>query len=74
LKSAGGTVPVVGVPSASAVPGSARHRAAYHLYTIEEGRHGITIEGRTRGLLSGTREIIGDLGAFSITAKPQHDR
>ncbi len=74
LKSAGGTVPVVGVPSASAVPGSARHRAAYHLYTIEEGRHGITIEGRTRGLLSGTREIIGDLGAFSITTPPQHDR
>jgi len=73
LKSAGGTVPVVGVPSASAVPGTARHRAAYHLYAITEGRHGIAIVGRTRGLLSGTREIIGDLGAFSITTAQQHD-
>jgi 3',5'-cyclic AMP phosphodiesterase CpdA len=73
LKSAGGTVPIVGVPSASAVPGSARHRAAYHLYAISEGPRGLTIEGRTRGLLPGTREIIGGLGTFSVTTARQRD-
>ena len=68
VKSGHGTVPIVGVPSASAVPGSARHRAAYHLFSIAEGPNGITIEGRTRGLLQGTRDKIGNLGAFSVTA------
>jgi 3',5'-cyclic AMP phosphodiesterase CpdA len=70
LKSAQGMVPVVGVPSASAVPGSVRHRAAYHLYAISEGPNGITIEGRTRGLLQNTRDIIGNLGTFSVTVAP----
>lgn len=73
LKSAGGSVPVVGVPSASAVPGTPRHRAAYHLYLVSEGRKGVAIEGRTRGLLSGTRDMIGELGSFSITAPKSLD-
>ncbi len=46
-----GLVPVVGVASASAVPGSPNHRAAYHLYRIErmKGRTAITLQ--IRGLL-----------------------
>jgi 3',5'-cyclic AMP phosphodiesterase CpdA len=67
LPSRSGPVPVVGVPSASAIPGSIRHRAAYHLYAINAGKDGVTIEGRTRGLLPGTRDMIGNLGTFSVT-------
>jgi 3',5'-cyclic AMP phosphodiesterase CpdA len=62
----GRTAPVVGVASASAVPGTPRHRAAYHLYRItprETG--GWQIDAQARGLLPGTREI-GDLGPFSL--------
>ncbi len=60
-----GPVPVVGVPSASAVPGSPNHRAAYHLFTLARGEAGWTVLARRRGLqpdLSG----IGDLGAFDL--------
>ena len=32
----------------SAIPGSIRHRAAYHLYAISAGKDGVTIEGRTK--------------------------
>lgn len=43
-----GPVPVVGVASASAVPGSPAHRAAWHLFTLEprDGRLGIHLEVR----------------------------
>ncbi len=60
-----GRTPVVGVPSASAVPGTERHRAGYHLIRIErvEGHFATTIHAR--GLLPGTREI-GDLGQVKI--------
>ena len=62
LPAAGTTVPVVGVASASAVPGTPRHRAAYHLYRITaKGKGKWSIDGHVRGLLPGTREI-GDLG------------
>jgi 3',5'-cyclic AMP phosphodiesterase CpdA len=67
LKVPGGTVPVVGVASASAVPGSPRHRAAYHLYRISRGPQGWRIAGHARGLLPGTREI-GDLGELTLAA------
>ncbi len=60
-----GTVPVVGVRSASAVPGTSRHLAGYHLYRID--RIGTTwmIEARARGLAEAGGEVI-DLGKIEI--------
>jgi 3',5'-cyclic AMP phosphodiesterase CpdA len=59
IKGPDGEVPVVGVASASAVPGSLNHRAAYHLYRIEreKGRTAITMQ--VRGLLASG--AIGDV-------------
>lgn len=55
-------IPVVGVPSASAVPGTSGHRAAYHLYRFERGAAGGWRIGATQhGLAAGTRTIV-DLG------------
>jgi 3',5'-cyclic AMP phosphodiesterase CpdA len=47
-----GPVPVVGVASASAIPGSAHHRAAYHLYDISRDGGRLSIAMRVRGLLT----------------------
>ncbi len=58
-------VPVVGVPSASAVRGNIRNRAGYHMFTITGSGADATIEGRARGLLPGMREI-GDLGPIAL--------
>ena len=58
-------VPVVGVPSASAVKGSIRNRAGYHLFTIEGPGPDATITARARGLLPGMNEI-GDLGPLAL--------
>ena len=58
-------VPVVGVPSASAVKGNVRNRAGYHLFTIEGEGANVTIAGRARGLMPGLREI-GDLGPLTL--------
>jgi hypothetical protein len=60
-----GRAPVVGVASASAVPGTPRHRAAYHLFKVTQAEAGWRIEAHARGLLPGTREI-GDLGALNL--------
>jgi 3',5'-cyclic AMP phosphodiesterase CpdA len=65
IAGAGGPVPVVGVASASAVPGTLMHRAAYHVYTIERTDGRLTIAGHARGLVSGGREI-GDLGPLAL--------
>lgn len=62
-----GPVPVVGVPSCSAVPGSPDHRAAYHLFTFEERSSGWAVAARRRGLLPDLSGI-GDLGAFDLDA------
>jgi Icc-related predicted phosphoesterase len=51
IKGPGGGVPVVGVASASAVPGSPNHRAAYHLYRIEREKGRAVITMQVRGLL-----------------------
>ena len=59
-------VPVVGVASASAVPGTPRHRAAYHLFRISKAPAGWHIEAHARGILPGTRQI-GDLGPIALT-------
>ena len=58
-----GIVPVVGVASCSAVPGTPGHRAAYHLFEIERGRDRWQINGLKRGfdLDSGTFSTTGSL-------------
>ncbi len=58
-------VPVVGVPSASAVKGSLRNRAGYHLFAIEGRGNEATITVRARGLLP-TDDRIGDLGPVEV--------
>ena len=60
-----GPVPVVGVPSASAVPGSPGHRAAYPLFAISRADTGVTVQARRRGLLP-MLDGIGDLGSFNL--------
>ena len=62
----GGRVPVVGVASASAIPGTPRHRAAYHLIRISRRETGWHTDVHARGLLPGTRKI-GDLGPVDIS-------
>ena len=61
-----GPVPVVGVPSCSAVPGTHGHLAAYHLYRFE-GRAGggYDITAERRGLAPG-RDGIGALGPLAL--------
>jgi 3',5'-cyclic AMP phosphodiesterase CpdA len=54
-----GPVPVVGVASASAVPGSPRHMAAWHLYEIEGKAGAAKISMTVRGLLA--TGAIGDV-------------
>ncbi len=64
LKGPGGPVPVVGVASASAVPGSPKHMAAWHLYEIEGKRGALRIHMRVRGLLASG--AIGDVAAQDL--------
>ena len=58
-------VPVVGVPSASAVKGGLRNRAGYHLFSFEGPGEAAVITARARGLVPGER-MIGDLGILSL--------
>ena len=58
-------VPVVGVPSASAVKGSLRNRAGYHLFSFEGLGEAAVIKARARGLTPGDR-LIGDLGMLPL--------
>ena len=60
-----GMISVVGVPSASAVPGSAGHRATYHLFRIERQSAGWQIIVTQHGLAPGSRDIV-DLGRLTI--------
>ncbi len=57
--------PVVGVASASAVPGSPRHRAAWHLYSIERAGNSWRIEGRVRGFGENS-EAIADIATLEL--------
>ena len=45
----GPPIPVIGVASASAVPGTSGHRAAWHLFEFKLGEDGLRIEMATRG-------------------------
>jgi 3',5'-cyclic AMP phosphodiesterase CpdA len=65
LETPDGSAPAVGVASASAVPGTAHHRAAWHLYTIEKHGNAWTIHGRIRGLHPGERHVM-DLGEINF--------
>jgi 3',5'-cyclic AMP phosphodiesterase CpdA len=64
LKGPNGRVPVVGVASASAVPGKPNHRAAYHLYEITGKADHFEISMRVRGLQESG--IIGETAAQII--------
>jgi 3',5'-cyclic AMP phosphodiesterase CpdA len=61
LKGPRAPVPVVGVASASAVPGSPRHMAAWHLYEMEGEAGNARITMRIRGLLAS-----GAIGEVSV--------
>lgn len=60
-----GPIPIVGVPSASAVPGSPGHRATYHLYRVERRDDAWRITARSRGLAPDSRAIT-DLGPLAL--------
>jgi 3',5'-cyclic AMP phosphodiesterase CpdA len=59
-----GAVPVVGVASASAVPGSPKHMAAWHLYEISGQPGAATVSMKVRGLLASG--AIGDVTAVEL--------
>jgi 3',5'-cyclic AMP phosphodiesterase CpdA len=59
-----GPIPIVGVPSCSATRGTLTHRAGYHIFDIDLTETGITMTGRTRGLLPGGE--LGDLGELPL--------
>ena len=58
-------VPVVGVPSASAVKGNVRNRAGYHLFSFDGAGEAAVITARTRGLIPG-EHMIGELGTLTL--------
>ncbi len=65
LAGTAGPVPVVGVPSASAIKGSPSKRAGYHLFALTGSGPGVRIEARVRGLIAGT-SLMGDLGPLAL--------
>ena len=54
----GGPIPVIGVKSASAVPGTPRHLAGYNLYRLEKIGGVWRIEARSRGLTAGDGPVV----------------
>lgn len=66
LPGASGAVPVVGVASASAVPGSKRHLAEYHLYEIARSGNHWSVTARVRGVAEPGGDI-ADLGELQLT-------
>jgi 3',5'-cyclic AMP phosphodiesterase CpdA len=65
LETPQGKVPVIGVASASAVPGTPRHRAAYHLYRVTKQGTQWHIQAHARGTREGHSGII-DLGPLHL--------
>lgn len=63
IDSAFGPVPVIGVGSASAVPGTPLHKAEYHLITIDAANRRFDL--RRRGF-AGRKSEIDDVGGFSF--------
>ena len=64
IKGPEGDVPVVGVASASALPGSPNHRAAYHLYRLHRADSKVGITMQVRGLLASG--AIGDVATETL--------
>ena len=60
-----GPVPVVGVPSCSAVPGTHGHLAAYHLYRFAARDGGFAVTAERRGLAP-DRDGLRDLGPLAL--------
>jgi 3',5'-cyclic AMP phosphodiesterase CpdA len=60
-----GPVPIVGVASASAVPGTERHRAAWQMYEITRDGDVWRIDGVIRGMTAGDSDVV-ELSRFSI--------
>lgn len=60
-----GPVPIVGVASASAVPGTERHRAAWQMYDISRDGDRWKIEGVIRGMTQDDKSVV-ELGRFSL--------
>jgi 3',5'-cyclic AMP phosphodiesterase CpdA len=60
-----GPVPIVGVPSASAVKGKPGRQAGYHLFSIEGIGSDLRVQARVRGLLA-SGDQIGDLGPLAL--------
>ena len=65
LRGPGGLVPVVGVASCSAVPGTPGHRAAYHLFAIERVNARWSVSGIKRGFDIGTGNF-SDVGPIDV--------
>jgi 3',5'-cyclic AMP phosphodiesterase CpdA len=61
----GGSVPVIGVPSASAASSDPRQRASYYLVQVERSGPSWRVSARVRGLLAGSGEI-GEREALEI--------
>ncbi len=53
----GASIPIIGVASSSAVPGTQQHIAAYHIYEFRVGEHGASLEMITRGSPDGKANI-----------------
>jgi 3',5'-cyclic AMP phosphodiesterase CpdA len=49
----GASIPIIGVASSSAVPGTMQHKAAYHIYEFTVNEKGATLEMITRGSTNG---------------------
>jgi 3',5'-cyclic AMP phosphodiesterase CpdA len=49
----GANIPIIGVASSSAVPGTMQHKAAYHIYEFTVNEKGATLEMITRGSTDG---------------------
>jgi 3',5'-cyclic AMP phosphodiesterase CpdA len=65
IEGGGRRVPCVGVASASAVPGTPLHRAAYHLYRFEKSGNAWKIDARIRGTAPGG-EHVTDIGPIEL--------
>ncbi len=53
----GAPIPIIGVASASAVPGTSHHKAAYHIYEFNINEQGASLEVITRGSVDGGMKV-----------------
>jgi 3',5'-cyclic AMP phosphodiesterase CpdA len=53
----GASIPIIGVASSSAVPGTSQHKAAYHIYEFNISEAGASLEMITRGSVDGGMNV-----------------